>query len=513
VSDFADALRTRARLTPDAAALVWQGRTVSFGELAARAARAAQRLRELGVQPGDRVATLLPNGLAFVELLHGAIARGALLVPVNTRLAAEEVAVVLRDAEPVVLFRDARFAALARAACAAVEHPPLCMDIAATSSSRVASQRRAARPDEARVASQRRAARPDEARVASQRRAARSIRPDPLVALLYTSGTTGRPKGVMLATSNLHASAVASQRHLGVGSGDRWLACLPLFHVGGLALLLRSLVDGSCIVLHERFDVKRVTAAIELDGIAFVSLVPTMLQWLVRERGFEAPPRSLRAILLGGAAADSDLLAMTETWRVAPTYGLTEAASQVATRPPDSAGRGLVPLPGTRIRIVQHDGAACLPGVVGEIRVAGPTVMRGYWRRPEESARALAGGWLHTGDLGFLDAAGDLHVLARRTDLIVSGGENVYPAEVEAVLAKHQAVREVAVAGIPDAEFGARPVAWIVAEHPIEPDALRAFCRDRIAAFKIPAAFHFVAALPRNAGGKLLRDRLGDQSA
>jgi O-succinylbenzoic acid--CoA ligase len=154
-----------------------------------------------------------------------------------------------------------------------------------------------------------------------------------------------------------------------------------------------------------------------------------------------------------------------------------------------------------------------LPGVFGEIMVAGPTLMRGYLILPEDSARALAGGWLHTGDLGSLDAAGDLHVLARRTDLIVSGGENIDPAEVEAVLAKHQDVREVAVAGIPDAEFGARPAAWIVAEHPIEPDALRAFCRARIAAFKVPAAFHFVPALPRNAAGKLLRDRLGTQSA
>jgi O-succinylbenzoic acid--CoA ligase len=160
------------------------------------------------------------------------------------------------------------------------------------------------------------------------------------------------------------------------------------------------------------------------------------------------------------------------------------------------------------VRIASEIGAPCAAGEPGEILVAGDTVMRGYWRRPDDTARALAGGWLHTGDIGFLDAAGELHVLARRSDLIVSGGENVYPAEVEAVLASHPQVCEAAVAGVPDAEFGARPAAWIVAEPAIGADALQHFCRTRLAGFKVPVAFHFVASLPRNATGKLLRDQL-----
>jgi O-succinylbenzoic acid--CoA ligase len=160
------------------------------------------------------------------------------------------------------------------------------------------------------------------------------------------------------------------------------------------------------------------------------------------------------------------------------------------------------------VRIVTENGAPCAPGEPGEILVASETVMRGYWRRPDETARALAGGWLHTGDIGLLDAAGDLHVLARRSDLIVSGGENVYPAEVEAVLASHPQVCEAGVAGVPDAELGARPAAWIVAERAIGADALQRFCRAHLAGFKVPVTFHFVAALPRNASGKLLRDQL-----
>ncbi|MBS1106960.1 MAG: O-succinylbenzoic acid--CoA ligase, partial [Deltaproteobacteria bacterium] len=150
----------------------------------------------------------------------------------------------------------------------------------------------------------------------------------------------------------------------------------------------------------------------------------------------------------------------------------------------------------------------CEAGEPGEILVASETVMRGYWRRPDDTARALAGGWLHTGDIGFLDAASELHVLARRSDLIVSGGENVYPAEVEAVLASHPQVCEAAVAGVPDAEFGARPAAWVVAEPAIGADVLHHFCRTRLAGFKVPVAFHFVASLPRNANGKVLREQL-----
>jgi O-succinylbenzoic acid--CoA ligase len=224
---------------------------------------------------------------------------------------------------------------------------------------------------------------------------------------------------------------------------------------------------------------------------------------------------ALRAVLLGGAAASDSLLeaAARAGIPLAPSYGLTEAASQVATRRPGNSPAGLEPLPGTSVRIAGPGGAKCAPGEPGEIQVAGPTVMRGYWRRLGATASALAGGWLHTGDVGHLDAAGRLHVLARRTDLIVSGGENVYPAEVEAVLAAHPGVCDVAVAGVADAEFGARPAAWIVSDAALDADVLRAFCRARLAAFKVPIAFHRVAELPRNAGGKVLRDRLAGGGA
>ncbi len=483
VSGFAAALAARAECTPKAPAVTWRGREVSFAALAARAASAAERLRALGVRPGDRVAVLMANGPAFVEVLHGAIACEAVLLPVNTRLAPPEIAQLLRDAEPRVLLHGEALTPLALASCAGCEVPPGCVEVGEHFA---------------------------DLRVATNALSEPACSGDPLVALLYTSGTTGRPKGVMLAASNLRASAEASRRNLDVREGDGWLACLPLFHVGGLSLLLRSVIDGSCVVLQERFDAAAVSAAIDRGEVAFASLVPTLLDRLLRARGERVAPASLRAILLGGASASVELLARAERlgFPVATTYGLTEAASQVATRRLGSPGAGLTALPGTRVRIAAEGGAPCAAGEPGEILVAGETVMRGYWRRSEETARALAGGWLRTGDIGLLDAAGDLHVLARRSDLIVSGGENVYPAEVEAVLASHPQVCEVAVAGVPDAEFGARPAAWIVAEPAIDADTLHHFCRARLAGFKVPVVFHFVASLPRNATGKLLRDHL-----
>ena len=226
--------------------------------------------------------------------------------------------------------------------------------------------------------------------------------------------------------------------------------------------------------------------------------------------------RDLQVVLLGGAAAAPELLtrALSAGYPVCPTYGLTEATSQVATAAPPRAGAAsampMLPVRGTEVRIVSGGGDAP-PGAPGEIIVRGPTVMQGYLHDPDATARSLRDGWLHTGDIGYLDAAGGLHVLDRRDDLIVSGGENVYPAEIEAVLLEHPAVEEAGVTGIADPDLGARVVAWIVAAPGTSPqiEALQQHCRDRLAGFKQPRECRFVDSLPRNAAGKLQRRLLG----
>jgi O-succinylbenzoic acid--CoA ligase len=277
------------------------------------------------------------------------------------------------------------------------------------------------------------------------------------------------------------------------------------------------------VLLHARFDPEAVNRDLDGEGVTLVSMVSAMLARVLDVRGDKPPPPRLRAVLLGGGPTPPALIerARKAGIPVAPTYGLTEATSQVATRPPGEVGEPLdgrlQPLPGTRLKVVDGRDEPVGPGVVGEVCVRGPTVMAGYWRRPEETARTLRGGWLHTGDLGALDADGRLRIVDRRSDLIVSGGENVYPAEVEAVLAQHAGVAEAAVVGESDAEFGCRPVAYFVAR-PDGPLAcatasevagqLRDLCRDRLAGFKIPVRFKRVDALPRTATGKLRREAL-----
>jgi len=331
------------------------------------------------------------------------------------------------------------------------------------------------------------------ASVASMRAAAEEIGAGDGDTVLFTSGTTGAPKAVVLTRLNHEASAIASAWNLGVAPDDRWLCVLPLHHIGGLAILLRSAMYGTTAVLHERFDAERVVAAIEAGEVSLVSLVPTMLRRM-REAGLSGPG-GVRAILLGGGPVPRDLLewAAAIGLPVLQTYGMTETASQIATLRAGeavahhgSAGR---PLPGVELAV---DGA-------GEILVRGPMV----------SAGALsADGWLHTGDRGHLDEDGFLHVEGRIDDVIVTGGENVAAVEVEQALLSHPAVADAAVAGRPDQDWGRAVTAWVVLATHVADSELAAHCRARLAGFKVPKEFIRVDELPRNAAGKLQRAKL-----
>jgi o-succinylbenzoate---CoA ligase len=305
--------------------------------------------------------------------------------------------------------------------------------------------------------------------------------------LIETSGTTGAAKPVELTYANHAASARASADALGVEEDDRWLCPLPLHHVGGLNVLIRSVINATTVVVHERFDAARVRAALEAGEVTLASLVPTMLARL-RDAGLRSAP-GLRAIALGGGPVPAGLLdwAGETGLPVVPVYGMTETCSQVVAGSP---GR---PLAGVELEI----------GPDGEILVRGPMVAPGA---------LAADGWLHTGDLGRLDADGRLEVLGRLKELIVSGGENVAPLEIEQVLLAHPAVADAGVAGVPDPEWGEAVTAFVVLAEPVEPDELRAWARDRLEPFKVPKAIHAVDSLPRNPGGKVLRDRLAEHA-
>jgi O-succinylbenzoic acid--CoA ligase len=466
-------LESRVEETPDAPALALPGRKLTWRELLEEATACAQRLVESGVAPGDRVATLL-GSVDFAVRVHGIWRLGATVLPLNLRLSVPEFVFQLRDARaPWLLHGGGSLAA--RASEIAAELPSL-RTLAVSS-----------------LAS-------GDATIRTPR-----LAPSHPLAILYTSGTTGKPKGAVLSVANFVASALSSQQLLGSGPGDRCLACLPLFHVGGISLLVRSVVHGSCVHVQEGFEAEAVAQAIDRDGISDVSLVATTLSRLLEARGDAKAPETLRNVLVGGGPVPEPLLQAARSlgYPVAPTYGLTEAASQVATRAPaDHAAQGLRPLPNVQVR-VDADGDA-----PGEILVRGPTVMSGYLGRPQETEHALRDGWLHTGDVGRIHPDGTLTVLDRRRDLIVSGGENIYPAEIEAVILGHPRVAEVGVGRRDDTRYGARPVAWYVGD--AEADEVAAYCRDRLASFKVPVGFHRVASLPRTAAGKLKRFELSE---
>ena len=451
-------LRHRAHLTPHRPALVADDACFSFAELDAAVDARARALQTRGVAAGDRVALLLPNGRAFVELVHAVPRLGARLVLLNTRLTRAELDFQIQDAG-VKLVVDQQLADQL-----ADPGPPL---------------------------------------------PTRSFDLDAPHTIIYTSGTTGRPKGCVLTFGNHWWSATGSVLNLGLAPEDRWLAVLPLFHVGGLSILLRGVIYGIPVVVQPRFDPASANAAID-DGATIVSVVATMLQRMLEARGDRPYPPHFRCALLGGGPAPRPLLELAAAHGVpvVQTYGLTETASQVVTLAPEDALRKLgsagKPLMPTELRIDDPD-----PDGAGEILVRGPNVTPGYLNQPANTHD----GWLRTGDLGRLDDEGYLYVLDRRNDLVVSGGENVYPAEVEAALLAHPNVREAGVVGVADPQWGQRVVAHVVAERPVTPDELSAFLRDRLAGHKLPREYRFAEALPRNAAGKLLRRELREGGA
>lgn len=498
----------RAATTPDRTALVApDGESFSYAELNLRADGMARALSSSGVAKGDRVALLLPNSATFAALIHASMRLGAILVPLNLRLTPAELAWQVEDADARLLLCDATTLPTAlmvgeRASGVRVMR----VDAQDARESEPEGMSGSARPHDI----------PSLLDVTRERTTIlrEMADPDEPLAIVYTSGTSGRPKGAILGYSNFWWSAMGSALNLGIHAGDRWLAPLPLFHVGGLSVITRSAIYGTTAVLHDGFDVDRVNDALEDDGITIVSLVPTMLGRILDARDDRPAPPRLRCVLLGGGPAPRSLLERCATVGipVSLTYGLTEACSQVATLAPSDAlqklGSSGKPLYPTRLRIARDDGSDAAAGEGGEILVSGPTVTRGYWNRPDATATAFRDGWLRTGDVGMLDADGYLFVLDRRDDLIVTGGENVYPAEVESVLLAHDEVAEVAVIGVPDAEWGQRVVALarVTEGSDITLESLRDLCAGRIARYKLPVELRITHhPLPRTATGKLSR--------
>ena len=486
--------RGRAPAVSDAAC------AFDYAALERRVARAAGVLAAAGAGRGERVALLLGNRSATLEAVFAAARLGAIAVPLNTRLAPPEIAELLDDCRPALLVFEDALRPLADAACARA---------------RLAPPSRLAVPDAWEAALAAAAPVPQVAPVAPE---------DPLI-LMYTSGMTGTPKGALLP----HRKTLFNCKNAGVFFGltpaDRVLTVVPLFHSFGLQILaLPTLWTGGEVVLLPRFEPSAVWRAVTERRINFLGGVPTMFTALLEAFDQEGPDvSSLRFLFTAGAAIPVDVIHAFAARGLALKQGFGQTETSIlccldaadAVRKAGSVGR---PVPHAELRIVRRESLAgppagwrdCPPGDSGEIVVRGPITMTGYWERPEATAETLRDGWLLTGDLGSFDAESFVTLVGRSKELFISGGENVYPRQVEAAYEGHPALREVAVVGVPDPQWGEVGRAYVVLQPGavLDAEALARFGRERLASFKVPRSFVAVPALPRTASGKVQKHRL-----
>jgi long-chain acyl-CoA synthetase len=461
---------------------------ISYAELRNAAGRVTSLLSSLGVEPGDRVAVMLPNVPAFPIIFYGALGAGAVVVPMNPLLKSREVAYYLGDSGAKVLF--AWHAAAGEAAKGAAETGAQVIEVA--------------EPDLSTLL----------AGLAPVPASTDQAGDDDAV-ILYTSGTTGRPKGAELTHANLtRNAALTAATLLNAGPDDVVMGCLPLFHVFGLTCGLNAtIIGGGTLTLLPRFDPGKALEIIGRDRVTIFEGVPTMYAAMLHHPAHaEADTSSLRTCISGGAAMPVEIMRGFEQvfgCMILEGYGLSET-SPVASfnhpgreRKPGSIG---TPVEGVEMRVVDGDGRGLPAGEVGEIVIRGHNVMKGYWGKPEATAEAIPDGWFRTGDLATVDDDGYFHIVGRKKDLIIRGGYNVYPREIEEVLHEHPAVAEVAVIGIPHVELGEDVGAAVVLKPgaTATPAELRAFARERVAAYKYPRHIWLVRALPKGPTGKIL---------
>ncbi len=478
-----DWLSAQAQVNPNAVAVIFEIEMQTYRELDKLTAEYAAKLGQVGVGAGHKVGVLMQNSLAYVWLIHAVMRLRAILVPLNTRLTASEIQFQLEQSDCQFLIYDSL--------------PDLLEQFAGLRAFSLSEFQQISPSSEPRFAQV-------------------EINLEQPLAIIFTSGTTGKPKGTVLTYGNFFYSAMASAYRIGVLPDDRWCCVLPLYHVGGLSIIIRSALYGTAIDLHPRFEPERVHQALATQPITLISLVPTMLYRLLEMKHTAEWSDRLRLVLLGGAAASPELVerCIQENIPIATTYGLSEATSQVATMLPDDVKRkpGSVgkPLLFSSVQILDENGQEQPPGDYGEVVVSGLTVMQGYYADAMGTGKTLKDGKLYTGDIGYLDEDGDLWLVQRRSDLIVSGGENVYPAEVEAVLKQHPAVKDVCVVGVKSQEWGQQVAAVIILQpnQAVSADDIIAYSREHLAGYKQPRLIQFVDALPQTASGKIQRAKV-----
>ena len=515
--NLASLIDNSCRLFPDAVALIHDERRLTYRELRRNVGAVAAHLAKLGVRPGDRVALFLPNRMSFTVAYFGILQAGGVVVPISYLSVGREVSYALRDSGASLLIAWSAFevaaregvrGAVAQGPAAAAEGPATGPGILLEDESRGPLTVVDGPPIDSGAWQEEFQSNPDDTAV-----------------ILYTSGTTGEPKGAELTHFNLFSNAqYCSERLLWrpgraefLGPGQVGLAALPLFHSFGQTCIQNAcLLGGAAVSYLERFEPQAALRVMTRDRVTMFAGVPTMYVQLLRSSGADGHDLSaLRFCNSGGAAMPVEVMREFDARfgvNVLEGYGLSET-SPVATfnvlwRPKKVGSIGL-PILGVDVRVFDPDDRELPTGEVGELVIRGYNVCKGYWRRPEATREAMRRGWFHTGDLGRKDEDGYLFIVDRKKDMIIRGGYNVYPREIEDVLRQHPGVRDVAVAGLASAEWGETVGAWVViSEDNLDESELLSFAADRLAAFKCPRVIVFVDELPRNALGKVLKQQL-----
>ncbi len=488
-------LYRRAMLNPRQVGLCAGGREYAYAELNRRANRLAHAMARLGVRPGDRVAMLAPNGVEHFDLFFGLGKLGAILVPVNWRLTAAEIGDIIIDSGVRVLVHDPRYDELIEAA--KKKAPPLKQVRTGAGGGPSNSYE-------------------DMLAVARDTEPAVAAGDDDEAVILYAGWSGGRPRGVMLTHANFFWASVTAIATINE-PGAVFLLALPFYHIGGLGWLPIFMHLGIRCVLMPAFDAGEFLALIGKEGVTSFGAVPTMLHLLKDSPEFaETDFSRLHSVLAYGSAVPVDLIEdyARSGVKVRQLYGLTESTGPALVIDGEhalvKAGSCGLPFFHTRVKLVDEIGNATAPGAIGEVIISAGHVMKGYWDQPEATADALRGGWLYTGDLGRQDEDEYFYIVDRKKDMIISGGENIWPAEVESAIVDHPAVMDVAVIGVKDKKWGEMVKAVIVKKkgHDLTEAELTAWLKNRIAPFKIPRIISFTDSMPRTLTGKMEKRRL-----
>ena len=489
MTNLADNLTKTAEQHPDRPAVKLDDTVLSYSQLQDGARRVAALLKSKGLKPGDRVGMVLPNVPHYPAIFYGAIAMGAVVVPMNPLLKGREVKYYLEDSGASLVFAWQDMAEEAGKGADAVGIE--CISVEPTGFLELLAQHE---PDEEVV---------DRA-------------DDDNVVLLYTSGTTGQPKGAELTHHNMITNAATSAETLiEITENDVIMGCLPLFHVFGLTCGLNaSVLKGACLTLIPRFDADKALEVIGRDQVTVFEGVPTMYAGMLHAEGAkDADMSSLRTCISGGSAMPVEVMKNFEktfSCVVLEGYGLSETSPVASFNQPDQErkpGSIGTPVRGVEMKLVDDDRKDVEPGEVGEIAIKGENIMKGYWGREEDTAEAIQDGWFTTGDMAKVDEDGYYFIVDRKKDLIIRGGYNVYPREVEEALYEHEDVAEVAVIGIPDDSMGEEVGAAVALKEgaSVSGEELQAFAKERLAAYKYPRAVWIVKELPKGPTGKILR--------